>query len=276
MKIKLLGTAAAEGIPAMFCACEDCVKARKLGGRNIRSRSQAIINDKLLIDFPCDTFYHMLNNGIDLVDIQHCIITHNHHDHFYPKDLANIWQGSHPPKDWCLHIYGSEDVAELEEASRIKHEVFQYHYLEPFVPVQIEEFTVTPLKACHGTEHPYFYSIACEKQAILYAQDTDLFPEETWDYLKKTKQIFDIVILDCTECATEKMSYKGHMCLNTNVECCKRLQELDLIHENTKIVINHFSHNGTTSVYDDLKPLAEEKGFILSYDGIEIEAIGVN
>ena len=51
MKIQYLGTAAAEGIPAIFCDCKTCQKARKLGGKEIRTRSQAIIDDRLLIDF---------------------------------------------------------------------------------------------------------------------------------------------------------------------------------------------------------------------------------
>lgn len=48
MKIKYLGTAAAEGIPALFCRCDICKEARKRGGREIRTRSQAIIDEKLL------------------------------------------------------------------------------------------------------------------------------------------------------------------------------------------------------------------------------------
>ena len=87
MKLKYLGTAAAEGIPALFCECEVCKKSREKGGRNIRTRSQAIVDDTLLIDFPADTYMHALNNGIDLTYINHCIVTHAHADHFYPLDF---------------------------------------------------------------------------------------------------------------------------------------------------------------------------------------------
>ncbi|HBJ10614.1 MAG TPA: carbon-phosphorus lyase, partial [Ruminococcaceae bacterium] len=38
MKFQYLGTAAAEGFPGMFCSCDTCEKARKAGGRNIRTR----------------------------------------------------------------------------------------------------------------------------------------------------------------------------------------------------------------------------------------------
>ena len=49
MKFRYLGTAAAEGWPAVFCNCDNCMRAKKAGGRNLRTRSQAIINDDLLL-----------------------------------------------------------------------------------------------------------------------------------------------------------------------------------------------------------------------------------
>lgn len=82
MKFQYLGTAAAEGIPAIFCQCENCEKIRKKGGKNIRTRSQAIINDDLLIDFNADSYIHFLNNNIDTSKIKYCLITHTHSDHF--------------------------------------------------------------------------------------------------------------------------------------------------------------------------------------------------
>lgn len=39
MKLQYLGTAAAEGFPGMFCNCTACERARKAGGKNIRTRS---------------------------------------------------------------------------------------------------------------------------------------------------------------------------------------------------------------------------------------------
>ena len=35
MKIQFLGTAAAEGIPALWCRCENCVRSRKAGGAGL-------------------------------------------------------------------------------------------------------------------------------------------------------------------------------------------------------------------------------------------------
>ena len=88
MKFKYLGTSAAEGIPAMFCNCNICTQAKKLGGKNIRTRSQAVIDDRLLIDFPPDTYTHVIYGGLDLTKIYSCIVTHSHSDHLYSKDLG--------------------------------------------------------------------------------------------------------------------------------------------------------------------------------------------
>ena len=63
MKLTYLGTAAAEGWPAAFCNCDGCRAARRLGGRNIRTRSQALVDDALLLDFPCDAWLHALRQG---------------------------------------------------------------------------------------------------------------------------------------------------------------------------------------------------------------------
>ena len=71
MKIKFLGTAAAEGIPALFCDCRVCQNARKVGGKEIKTRSQAIVDDKILIDFPADTYMHSLYGGLDLIGVRH-------------------------------------------------------------------------------------------------------------------------------------------------------------------------------------------------------------
>ncbi len=45
MKIKYLGTAAAERVPAIFCTCEVCSFARKEKGKEIRTQMQTWVDD---------------------------------------------------------------------------------------------------------------------------------------------------------------------------------------------------------------------------------------
>ena len=64
MKITYLGTAASEGLPAPFCTCEVCRRAREAGGKSVRTRSQALVDESLLIDFPPDTYLHWLRTSL--------------------------------------------------------------------------------------------------------------------------------------------------------------------------------------------------------------------
>ncbi len=271
MKLKYLGTAAAEGYPAIFCQCENCKKALKEKGKNIRSRSQAIIDDRLLIDFPCDTYYHCLINGIDLCDIHHCLITHVHKDHLYPVEFLNLNGFSHPSPDYKLNLYGSEDVEKiLADLPAGVYNHLNFVKINPFEPFKIEKYTVTALPAYHATDNPYIYSVSDGEKTLLYAHDTDIFPEKTWEYITDNKMHFDLVSMDCTEGAYEDLSYRGHMCLGRNITCRQRLADGKNIDENTKTVLNHFSHNGLYANYSDFAPIAAENGFETSFDGMEI------
>lgn len=272
MKLKYLGTAAAEGYPAIFCSCDNCKKAFELGGKNIRSRAQAIIDDKLLIDFPCDTYYHCIANRIDLSKVRNCLITHIHKDHLYPLEFLYLQSAySHPDPDYKLNIYGSADVEEiLQTLPQGVWKFLQFTRINPFEPFCIDNYSVTALKAYHGTKNPYIYSVSDGAKTVLYGHDTDIFPEETWEYMKKSGLHFDLVSLDCTEGAYEDLDYHGHMCLGRNIACRDRMLEEGLIDKKTKTVLSHFSHNGLNSIYSDFAPLAAKADMEVAFDGMEI------
>ena len=116
MKIQYLGTAAAEGWPGLFCRCEVCRRAREAGGKNIRTRSQALIDDTILMDFPPDTYLHMLRDGLPLPEIRTLLLTHSHQDHWYPEDLAFRGEGFSHDIDGILEIYGNDACAQIGRA----------------------------------------------------------------------------------------------------------------------------------------------------------------
>ena len=76
MEVVYLGTGAAEGIPALFCECEFCRRART-GKEKIRSRAQILIDGELSIDFPPDAFYHNAAFGAELSKIRYLLVTHS-------------------------------------------------------------------------------------------------------------------------------------------------------------------------------------------------------
>ena len=110
MEIQYLGTAAAEGLPALFCSCEICQKAKNTKGKELRTRTQSIIDGKLLIDFPPDSYMHALNYSLNMGKIQHLLITHSHMDHFFPVELIHRHEHFGHNAEGILHVYGNEAV----------------------------------------------------------------------------------------------------------------------------------------------------------------------
>ena len=142
--------------------------------------------------------------------------------------------------------------------------------IKPFEPREINGMTVTPLRASHGTPHPYIYLIEEGGKALLYANDTGIFPDETWAYLAEARPRLDLVSMDCTEGAMDDLHYDEHMCLGRNLKIRKKLTDLGLADEGTVFVSNHFSHSGEKVNYCDYSVIAEKHGLLTSYDGMEI------
>ena len=156
MKLTYLGTAAAEGWPAAFCNCDGCRAARRLGGRNIRTRSQALVDDALLLDFPCDAWLHALRQGLDFSAVRWLLVTHSHTDHFYPAELVN--RGgcySHGMKSPTLDIFCNEAVRDYfykaagHELVPDVEQRLRFHIVRPFECVSAGPYRVTPLPAKH-------------------------------------------------------------------------------------------------------------------------------
>ena len=81
MKIKYLGTELLKVGPVFFVIVS-IAGGKEKGGKNIRTRSSVLIDDDLMVDFPPDSYWHIVNYGIDASQIKHLVITHSHQDHF--------------------------------------------------------------------------------------------------------------------------------------------------------------------------------------------------
>lgn len=277
MKFTFLGTAAAEGLPAVFCQCEVCQISRRLGGKHLRTRSQALVNDDLLIDFPVDTYMHMLRHGIDLASIKHILITHTHSDHLAPKDFEWLQDGfSHLKDTRPVTIYGSEAVGKiirplLANLQFDKKNKAAFQEVEPFKKFVVKGYTITPLKAVHDPNSgPVMYSISQGNKSLLYAHDTGYFAEEVWDYFEKKRPYFHLVTLDCTE-GHRDIHYNTHMNLEQNIKVRDRMLEMGCADKDTKFYCNHFSHNGGHVLYDEFKKIAKKAGLHVSYDGLQVK-----
>ena len=277
MKLTYLGTAAAEGWPALFCRCEYCKKALERGGKNLRTRSQAMVNDDLLIDFPADSFSHMQQNGLDFSAVKTLLITHSHMDHFSPTDLhlRSTSYYAHNLTTPNLTLYGNERVMKLLERERITREEepndtgITAVEIEAYKPFTAGKYRVTALPAFHAmNEKAFVYLIEDGDKTLLYLHDTGELFDEVYDYLAANKIRADLISYDCTYVALP--SGGGHMGLDSCPKVRARLEAIGVSDENTVSVVNHFSHNGKL-IHDELEPAAKEIGFLTSYDGMVVE-----
>lgn len=277
MKLQYLGTAAAEGWPAVFCNCEYCLKAKKAGGKNIRTRSQAIIDDELLIDLCPDTYKHALDNKLDLSAVKYCIVTHSHIDHFLPTELLfrNVEYFAHDMKVETMHLYGNEKVLESYDyyitnaPNSYKDLGVELHLLEPYKEIEIGEYKVTPIRANHAAgQNAYVFLIKKSGKTLLYLHDTGRPFDDFYEYFKNNKVHADTISYDCTFVILP--SCAGHLGIDSIQELRDKLTELGVCDENTKHVINHFSHNGKL-IHDELVVEAEKYNLITAYDGFTIE-----
>ena len=267
MKLQYLGTAAAEGVPAFFCGCDHCRYAQRVGGIELRTRSGALVDDELKLDFGPDTLAHIYRYGLDFSHLEHVLITHSHEDHFTPADIAYRRRGfSHPPEDAApLKVYGNQAVCDAIDQLQI--EGIESRLMTPFVPTPVGKWTVTALKAIHmigSQEQPLFYLIERDGKSILYAHDTGEFPEEDMEFLAGRR--IGLISLDCTN-GVKHFDYKGHMGIDHNLHMRELLLKNGAADGHTVFVCHHFSHNGLAP-YKQVQATAQ--GMLVAYDGMVV------
>ena len=286
-KIVVLGSAAAEGIPAIFCDCDTCRAAWENGGKDFRLRTSYQLGEFVRVDFGPDAMVQEMRYRLHSEKLRHIIVTHSHEDHF-DTTLFNYRKKcfSKVPPDNTLNIYGGAGVVRKINQSAWNsgknigfHGDFSclqmnVHELYPFEAVELPDvdMTVYPLKANHMaqifTEEPMIYIIRWGEKHLMIANDTGYFCEEDWVYIAALKIRFDVVITDCTGGILDARD--GHMSGKFVLATKTRLEEMGCVDKNTQYFINHFSHNGRLT-HAELEAHYNPHGIQVGYDGLEIE-----
>ena len=244
------------------------------------SRAQTLIDDGLLIDFSSDTYYHFINMGKTLSEVEYILITHTHTDHFTFEEWFNRYEGAaYNLKAEKLKIYMSEDAYEIMQKSDTARNVniaarakrYEFITVRPYEEIAVGDYKVTPLPAVHASpETALIYLIEKDGKTFFFGNDTGIFNEEIDEYLQKHSKKIDLLSLDCTKCDTE-YNYYTHMSMSEGRRIADRFIKRNILSENAKLYYNHFSHNGNM-IYDDLVATAKEKyGFDVTYDGLSID-----
>ncbi len=271
MRIQILGTAAAEAWPGIFCGCNTCERARAAGGKDLRSRASLQIDDIFKIDLPPDTYLHVIRYGLDLSRLKFLFFTHSHGDHFAPDELEYLRPVfAHNLKNSPVRVYGNSKVVGALQSRAQRHPDWPIKIQEvtPFQSIQADHLTFTSLKASHApTEQALNYVIQSDTATVLYASDTGLYEDETMEHLSQYK--FDLIISECTQGLLMYPSIH-HMGFDGVLELRNRLRKAGAVSDNTRCVITHFSHN-INLLHADLERTASHEGIEVAYDGIVLE-----
>jgi phosphoribosyl 1,2-cyclic phosphate phosphodiesterase len=299
MKIKILGTAAAEAYPALFCDCENCTKARELGGKNIRCRSSALVNDDLLLDYGPDTTAQTLRYNVNLRKASNIFLTHSHNDHISmydfqyrfpnfrgsrPVDKTTIWGNPTSIDTFLSHLIDgfkevfagslSPSTEEIEEELPDFLNLFTKR-IEPHQTLEVDgKYIVYTINAHHKEpELSMNYLIqeinsdGSKGTVFLYGTDTGPWGDSEWEYLESLNLKIDIVALDCTVGVNKP---GGHHSNESFLEAKSQFEKRNLLSPDAIFYAHHFSHQANF-VYDDLVEYMKPHNVKVTYDGLEIE-----
>ncbi len=281
MEILYMGTAADERIPAMFCNCDLCRKSLELGGKNVRTQAQVLIDGRLLVDFGGDTYAHFIGEGRTLWDIRNVLITHSHPDHLTLEVFQQRyhWMSAETTKYPTLKFYTSAGVIEkiwrVVEARGLDREMIEKYLefipMEYYRPVEIDGYTVTPLPARHALpEQAFLFLIEKDGKSVFYGNDTGYFDESIDEWLANNGKHIDLLSLDCTKGDVET-PYYGHMSMKDGRAVADRFKARGIIDDETELYYTHFSH-GCKMTHEELERTAREKyGFKVTYDGMRLK-----
>jgi phosphoribosyl 1,2-cyclic phosphate phosphodiesterase len=280
MRITFLGTAAANGFPEAFCHCQNCVRARLVGGPSLRKRSAALINDDLLIDLGPDIMSASQQHGCPLTEVRYCLQTHPHADHLDLSHLLSRSPGFGVVGAPVLEFYASRETTmradetfarDLADYSLLapeaeQHLNFKMYEVQPREFFAVGPYSVMAFPANHapGTG-AMLYSIARDGRTVFYGTDTAVLHEETWQTFRLHRFRFDLVILDHTYGPDQTGS--DHLSALQVIEHANRLRAESMLSPGGRVLATHIAHEGNPT-HAELASFATEHGYEVAYDGL--------
>ena len=269
MQLRFLGTAGAEGWPAVFCSCRACREARAAGGKNIRTRASLLLDRELWwISRPMSTTI-FLPTGWNTGNWKYLLVTHGHQDHFsLAVEMAEgtllIWKGAE-----TLTIAGNST---LWTASGRPWGTREYKLITKnwrlFAREELGRFMVWPLPASHLPEKGPFF--ICW-QVAGRGSSSPMIPTGCRAGLgwlaANADPPLDCVIMECT--AGPAAGGEEHMGFAEVLRTRDRLAKMGLLHPGTLCLTTHFSHTGGL-LHHQLEEFFAPEGITVAYDGMEV------
>lgn len=263
MDILLQGTGAADGIPAFFDDSRVTRHARAEGGKDVRTRSAALIDGHLKLDFGPDTYAQVVRDRLNPRDWTGIAFTHTHADHFCRAELQYMLYSFTEHQFAPITLYGNDTIVErLDELypdwpfEIIRTQSFEsFHHLD---------FRITPIAAFHKLDEDC-HNLIIERsgKSFLYGTDTGVWREPTWEFLQGF--VFDAIVLECTD-GFIKSGYHGHLDVTDFLNTLNRMRALGCVSDQTQIVTTHHCHRGE-GTHAELQEFFKGHGVEVGFDG---------
>ncbi len=267
MKIRLLGTGGADGIPGLFSNDEVSRYARANGGKDVRTRAAAVVDGVLKIDLPPETAMQVIRDRIDPRDWTGLVFTHSHEDHCAVSEIQYALFPFVSADSLPFSIYANEAVIGIIKARYPEWpmEVIQTKSFETYVH---GPFTITPVQANHiEGEDCHNLLIERDGQKLLYATDTGIWTATTFDFLKTV--VLDALVIECTD-GFAPSGYQGHLDIQACVRTVQMLREVGTLRPDSQVVTTHHSHSGGAR-HCDLERVLGPHNIEPGFDGMIIE-----
>lgn len=267
MQIRLLGTGAADGIPAFHGDCRVCRNARTVGGKEIRSRASALVDAGLKIDIPPDTLMQMHRDRLSAHEWTAVLFTHSDEDHFAVDQLQYALHPFTDKDHLGFSIYANETVTSAIW-KRYPDWPMDVVTTKSFTAIEHDGYKVMPVEAMHlSNEDSHNFVIDKGGKKLIYATDTGIWAEQTWDALSGIKA--DALVIECTD-GFVPMGYYGHLDIADCVKVVERLRKQNSLTSKARVVTTHHSHRGNAT-HEELKEALLPHGMEPGFDGMVFE-----
>ena len=252
MKIKFLGTSAGWPLPRLGCKCEICASKNH---KDTRTRTQLLINDKILLDAGPDTYRHLLDKNPQNIEV--IFISHEHPDHTIGLwDLSHIYnQKEHPTLYITQPVFGGirKTINASPNLLKLKIKIVRENETIHFKNVKISYFPVI-----HG-HTPAFGIKIKDNKIVAYIPDfSKILPSS-----QKIIRGCDIFIIDGSTLGKLGQG-PGHISINDGIQIAKKI----------KAKQTYFVHLGhKTGTHKFLEEYLSRNGgvnFHPAYDGLEL------
>ncbi len=254
MRIKFLGTGAAEGIPAINCNCPHCRRAREEGGKLVRERSSVLFSPpgyELLVDTPPDVLDLLAKSEVTRID--GIFLTHEHFDHAGGLEEFLYWK-----KDVDL-LAAKETYSALRKGDwgdRLGEIAFHIPY-RPGMIIRFNDFFIVPFFVLHGVP-TYGFMLRGGEKKIVYTSDS---AARFSSYARCLMAGADLLIVNTPYFVNPP--HEAHIGVTDAIELEGQVGA-------RRLILTHFNHYNKP--HDELEEYVRQfEGVGVAYDGMEVE-----